>query len=225
MNKLRFILLFAVVLLAQNRAAAYDFESGGIYYNIIDAEAKQVEVTCQDIQDWSTQSSYTESVYVPSTVISGNTTYSVTKIGPYAFANSSVTSVRIAEGIEIIDNNSFINCSQLLTLSLPTTLRSIGYNAFWYCTKLEELTLPEGLLTVRGDAFYGCSSVTKLVLPSTLTSIEYDAFNNMSSLVLVISNIAVPFEIQKKYLKNINSRISKQNNPKMYVLDFQVLVN
>ena len=38
MNKLRFILLFAVVLLAQNRAAAYDFESGGIYYNIIDAE-------------------------------------------------------------------------------------------------------------------------------------------------------------------------------------------
>ena len=197
MNKLRFILLFAVVLLAQNRAAAYDFESDGIYYNIIDADAKQVEVTCQDNQGWSTQSSYTESVYVPSTVISGTTTYSVTKIGSYAFANSSVTSVRIAEGIEIIDNNSFINCSQLLTLSLPTTLRSIGYNAFWYCTKLEELTLPEGLLTVRGDAFYGCSSVTKLVLPSTLTSIENDAFNNMSSLVLVISNIGVPFEIQK----------------------------
>ena len=100
MNKLRFILLFAVVLLAQNRAAAYDFESDGIYYNIIDADAKQVEVTCQDNQGWSTQSSYTESVYIPSLVTSGGITYAVIRIGAYAFARSSITSITIAEGIE-----------------------------------------------------------------------------------------------------------------------------
>ena len=51
MDKLRFILLFAVVLLA-GTAAAYDFESGGLYYNILDADAKTVELTCQNYTDW-----------------------------------------------------------------------------------------------------------------------------------------------------------------------------
>ena len=50
MDKLRFILLFVVVLLAGN-AAAYDFESGGLYYNILDADAKTVEVTLEGEKD------------------------------------------------------------------------------------------------------------------------------------------------------------------------------
>ena len=212
MNKLRFILLFAVVLLAQNRAAAYDFESGGIYYNIIDAEAKQVEVTCLDYQEWSTQSSYTGSVYVPSTATSGGITYSVTKIGSYAFKNSSVTSVTIADGIEFIGNSAFIYCYQLETLSLPTTLKSIWSQAFYYCSGLKTLTLPEGLTSIGSYAFCGCSSVTKLILPSTITTIDYQAFNNMSSLTTVISNIDVPFNINTDvfayYVWNDYDRIS-----------------
>ena len=75
MNRLRFIFISVVVLLTSGRAAAYDFESGGLYYNILDADAKTVEVTLEGEKNgWDTQSSYTGSVVIPATVRNGGVT-------------------------------------------------------------------------------------------------------------------------------------------------------
>ena len=196
MDKLRFILLFVVVLLAGN-AAAYDFESGGLYYNILDADAKTVELTCQNYTDWDTQSDYTGDIVVPAVVTSGDVTYNVVKIGHHAFKKSGITTLSISEGVEIIDQDICEGCYQLAEISLPSTLKSIGYAAFWNCSGLTSLNLPEGLTTLENDVFRYCRGVKTLILPSTLTSIGERAFLNMSGLVSVISNITVPFAINE----------------------------
>ena len=196
MDKLRFILLFVVVLLA-GTAAAYDFESGGLYYNILDADAKTVELTCQNYTDWDTQSDYTGDIVVPAVVTSGDVTYNVVKIGHHAFKKSGITTLSISEGVEIIDQDICEGCYQLTNISLPSTLKSIGYAAFWNCSGLTSLNLPEGLTTLENDVFRYCRGVKTLILPSTLTSIGERAFLNMSGLVSVISNITVPFAINE----------------------------
>ena len=76
MDKLRFILLFAVMLVAGS-ATAYDFESGGLYYNILDKDAKTVEVTLSaginENNTWETVADYSGKIVVPATVTNGVT--------------------------------------------------------------------------------------------------------------------------------------------------------
>lgn len=197
MDKLRFILLFAVVLLAGN-AAAYDFESGGLYYNILDADAKTVEVTLEGEKDgWDTKSSYSGDIVIPSTVTNGNETYSVKKIGQYAFCRSEIISLTIQNGIETIDECAFLYSSQLVDVSLPSSLTSIGNSAFFNCYQITELVIPEGVSTIGNQAFCYCGNMKTLQLPSTLTEIGDRAFGCCGSLTKVISRITTPFAIEK----------------------------
>ena len=197
MDKLRFILLFVVVLLAGN-AAAYDFESGGLYYNILDADAKTVEVTLEGEKDgWDTKSSYSGDIVIPSTVTNGNETYSVKKIGQYAFCRSEIISLTIQNGIETIDECAFLYSSQLVDVSLPSSLTSIGNSAFFNCYQITELVIPEGVSTIGNQAFCYCGNMKTLQLPSTLTEIGDRAFGCCGSLTKVISRITTPFAIEK----------------------------
>ncbi len=198
MNRLRFIFISVVVLLTSGRAAAYDFESGGLYYNILDADAKTVEVTLDGEKNgWDTQSSYTGSVVIPATVRNNGVTYSVTKVGEYAFCRSSITSLTIQNGLEVIADYAFLYCSQLQEVSLPSSLSSIGYSAFFDCYNLMDLIVPEGVSKIGGQAFCYCSRIKTLELPSTLTEIGGRAFGSTGGLTIVKSHIATPFAIEK----------------------------
>ena len=200
MDKLRFILLFAVMLVAGS-ATAYDFEYGGLCYNVLDKEAKTVEVTSNvEINEndlWQTVADYSGKIVVPATVTNDGTTYSVVQIGRYAFHRSQITSLTISDGVESIGDAACGNCEQLVSVELPASLKTVGSSSFWYCRKLEALDLLEGLTTIGYDAFGYCSSVKKIVLPSSITSIDGGAFRNMGSLTAVISHIVEPFTIQK----------------------------
>ena len=200
MDKLRFILLFAVMLVAGS-AAAYDFESGGLYYNILDKDAKTVEVTSNvainENNPWETVADYSGRIVVPATVTNGDTTYSVIQIGRYAFHRSQITSLTISNGVESIGERACGNCEQLESVVFPASLKTLGSSAFWDCIKLEEIILPEGVSTIGNGALGYCTRVKKIVLPSTITSIDDRAFTYMESLTTVISHIVEPFVIQK----------------------------
>ena len=195
MDKLRFILLFAVMLVAGS-AAAYDFESGGLYFNITDSTAKTVEVTCKENKQWDTRSSYSGAIVIPSAVENNGTTYAVKAIGKFAFYYCDVTSLVISDGVEIIDDNACDQCYRLASIQFPSTLKTIGQGAFGSCNSGPEIILPEGLESIGNYAF-GWSNSKKLVLPSTLRSIGERAFTHLNSSALIISRIAEPFDINK----------------------------
>ena len=84
------ILSLIAVLLVANQGLAYDFEVGGIHYNIISASKLEVEVTSRNfnyIDSWSHEdnNSYSGIIEIPNLVNYNNRTYKVVGIGDYAF--------------------------------------------------------------------------------------------------------------------------------------------
>ncbi len=77
----------------------------------------------------------------------------------------------------IIDNND-------TTITVPNGVTSIGVMAFSGCSTITSISLPSTLTTIGRGAFYG-TSITTIEIPSSVTSIESAAFMNCSKLKYV----------------------------------------
>ena len=124
----------------------------------------------------------------------GNT-YTVTAIanGSYnnsVFYNSGLTSITLPSSLTSIGDSAFSGCSGLtgaLDLSNCTSLTSIGDSAFIYCSELTTLTLPSSLTSIGDSAFNSCSELTEVDLSNctSLKSIGSSAFFNCSGLTSI----------------------------------------
>ena len=130
---LRFALLLLLLLGTASSALAAYFIVDGIHYNITGYNT--VEVT--------SGGSYTGSVTIPSSVIYGSYTYSVTGIGEWAFLYcTSLTSVNIPNSVTSIGNGAFLYCTSLTIVNIPNSVTSIGNGAFYDCTSLTIVNMP-----------------------------------------------------------------------------------
>ena len=174
------LLLLASAIATSLSAAAYNFESAGIYYNITGNNT--VEVTYSDRDN----NTYSGSISVPETVTNNGTEYSVTKIGEYAFQGSAVTSVSMPEGITSIDYNAFSGCQNLESVTLPESLTTLGKRAFGGCQSLKTIKIPSGVTAIPGYCFNGCVSLESVTIPEGVTAIGDEAFQscNLNALTL-----------------------------------------
>ena len=174
------LLLLASAIASSLSAAAYDFESAGIYYNITGNNT--VEVTYSDRDN----NTYSGSISVPETVTNNGTEYSVTKIGEYAFQGSAVTSVSMPECIISIDYNAFKGCQNLESVTLPESLTTLGSYAFYSCKLLKTIKIPSGVTAIPSSCFYECSSLESVTIPEGVTTIGECAFQscNLNALTL-----------------------------------------
>ena len=174
------LLLLASAIASSLSAAAYDFESAGIYYNITGNNT--VEVTYSDRDN----NTYSGSISVPVTVTNNGTEYSVTTIGESAFKGSAVTSVSMPEGIISIDYNAFKGCQNLESVTLPESLTTLGSYAFYSCKLLKTIKIPSGVTAIPSSCFYECSSLESVTIPEGVTTIGECAFQscNLNALTL-----------------------------------------
>lgn len=145
-----------ILLLASTLAWAYDFETGGIYYNIIDETS--VEITSRsgsNIYD-GPSSDYAGNVIIPATVSYDGNTYNVTSIGDYAFFLCSLTSIDIPANVTSIGNSAFAACRSLSSIELPEGLTSIGNYAFDECYSLTSINIPAGVTSIGNSVFRSC---------------------------------------------------------------------
>lgn len=113
-----------VALIATMSAFAYDFQRGGLYYNI--TSDSTVEVTCQEKASSYNYSGLT-SVIIPESVTDKGITYRVTSIGSSAFRYcSGLTSVTIPDSITSIGSFAFEGCSRLTSITIPNSVTNIG---------------------------------------------------------------------------------------------------
>lgn len=68
-----------------------------------------------------------------------------------------------------ITDNAFNGCKSVTSVTLPTSLKSIGRRAFRECTALTSITIPESVTEIYDFAFLGCSGLTK----AEFSSIEH----------------------------------------------------
>ena len=95
---------------------------------------------------------------------------------PPAIEGNSVTS---------ISTDTFRDCTNLTSITLPNSVTSIGSGAFQSCTSLASITLPDSVTSISTDTFYLCTSLTSITLPNSVTSIGFGAFEDCTSLTSI----------------------------------------
>jgi len=108
---------------------------------------------------------------------------------PWKDYRTSLKTLVIEEGAESIGANAFCECYNAAgTLSIPSTVTSIGDYAFYDCEELTGLELNEGLEVIGEGAFGDCDLLAgTLSIPSTVTSIGDYAFYECYSLTGTLS--------------------------------------
>ena len=164
--------------------ATLKFVVGPITYRRIDGNtAMEVEVTSNP----NSNVKYTGDVVIlPEVTLDNGDTYKVTRIGEGAFYYcKDLTSVTLPTTITSIGNSAFEQLSDKFTsISIPSSVKSIGRYAF-SSDYLTEVVIPEGVESIDYRAFASCNRLKSLSLPNTLTDIGEAAFAWCSNLTTV----------------------------------------
>lgn len=168
MQKTKHWLMTIAALLCSVAVNAYDFYANGIYYNVTSDADLTVEVTF--VNTYSAD--YSGAIYIPSLVTYNRKMYSVTRIGNYAFNN----------------------CRDLTSVTIPESVRSIGYAAFDGCNNFREIRISNIEIwcnTTKSsvpmhDLYLNGELVTELVVPDMVTVIKRGAFYYCRSLTSII---------------------------------------
>jgi len=128
----------------------------------------------------------------------------VTTIGNYAFYgcnNASFTSISIPEGVTSLGNSAFYGCTYLASVTLPSTLLTIGSNAF-HSNAFTSIAIPEGVATIGATAFVNCTHLATITIPRSVTSIYTSnnsyTFNGCTALRTVNWNAEACADFNKK---------------------------
>ena len=124
-----------------------------------------------------------------------------------AFSSSSITSITIPSSVTSIGNQAFMYCSSLTSITIPSSVTSIGTYAFYGCSKLTSVTIPSGVTSIGNNAFYGCSKLTSVTIPSGVTSIGESVFESCSSLtsVTIHSGVKIIRRFTFQYCSSLTS--------------------
>lgn len=113
------------------------------------------------------------------------TDYSQQNYAPWYAFREEILYLSLPEGLTSIGIFSFYDCYNLTTVSIPASVKDIGRLAFSQCGNMAILTLNEGLETIGRNAFSRCQKLMDLRLPNTLKSIGYRAFYRCNGLQYV----------------------------------------
>lgn len=113
------------------------------------------------------------------------TNESLRVIGDYAFSDcSNLRTMTFPSSIDSIGYYAFNNCGMMeADLVGGKTLRFIGAGAFSSCYKLKSVDLTDTQMTaVSSQSFYYCQNLSTVKLPTNVSNISYNAFSSCSSL-------------------------------------------
>lgn len=109
----------------------------------------------------------------------------VTKIGSNTFANcSNITSITLPARLKEIGEAAFDGCS-FTSVTLPEGVKSIGRAAFRNCKSLESINIPESVESIGESAFYECEKLQSIAIPGSVETIRQWTFSNCRSLTSV----------------------------------------
>ena len=198
-----------MAILAATYLWAYDFEAGGLFYNVIsDTIPYTAEVTNHPGFPYEIASAT-----IPEKVNYCDITYVVKRIGAGAFEDCyALTSVTIPNSITSIESFAFKNCQSLNSINIPQSVVFIKPTAFsnsgiyndesnWEDSVLyisdcliqakRGLTgsyiVKEGTRLIINEAFAG-SNLTVITIPNTVTDIGVGAFQYSALTSIIIPN-------------------------------------
>ena len=115
---------------------------------------------------------------------------SVRVLGVYSFRrNDNLTSIVLQEGLTKVGYGALLGCSNLQTVSIPSTLTSIE-EYFLFASKVEHVKIPEGVTELGEQFLRYCAELKTLELPSTFSTTGYAFCGDCTKLQSVTCNAA-----------------------------------
>ena len=158
---------------------AYDFsythQGKTLYYRTLTGSTNEVAVTSYDLSGLFINNNHVSGdVIIPSSVEYNGTTYNVTAI----------------------DGETFLCCSNLTSISIPSSVTYIGGSPFVFCNSLNSINVASGnthyssidgvLYNYTRDTLIQCPGAkTSVTIPNGVTTIAESAFAGCSSLTSV----------------------------------------
>ena len=102
------------------------------------------------------------------------------------FYKCQFTEFTIPEGVEIIKNNAFESCQNLVKLTLPSTLQELGERCFYDCKNLKSIVIPKTIKKIGNNLFL--TNENKIYYSgseSDFKNVEFDPNHNISTYVKV----------------------------------------
>lgn len=190
MKTIKHFLLTLAVLLCNTSLFAEDFEVNGVYYNITSEEDLTVWVTYrgEDYEDFSTE--YRGSITIPETVTYSDKVYRVTGIYSDAFRDcSNLISITIPSSVTFIGENAFSGTAWYN--SLPDGVVYLGKVLYKYkgaMTSGTSIEIEEGTVSISGRAFYMTRNQFHVTIPNSVTTIGYRTFYHSDLTSVTIPN-------------------------------------
>ena len=101
----------------------------------------------------------------------------ITSIGEKAFMNcKELVEVTLSRGISELSDYIFAGCKNLQFFASHDGITTIGNNAFDGCSNLVAVILSKNLKTIGDEAFRSCIRLPNIFIPKSVTSIGDDAF-------------------------------------------------
>ena len=164
-------------------------EIDGIYYRLLGGNTSyNAVVTCKSIittesldeeYDDPVSANYSGSLIIPSEVTYNGITYPVTSIHRWAFYGcSNLTSISIPSSVTTIYPNTFEVTAWYN--NQPDGLLYIGNILYKYKGTMPEnasITLRDGTSAIIDGAFSGCSNLFSITIPNSVQDIGYNAYN------------------------------------------------
>lgn len=90
--------------------------------------------------------------------------------------------------VKTIGRCAFLWCQGLTSISIPSSVLSIGYGAFSGCVNLQNVTFDanSNLEIIYQSAFAQCDSLRTITLPASLVTLDFGAFQSSRELETVI---------------------------------------
>ena len=116
--------------------------------------------------------------------------YPVTSIK--MLSSTVINEIIVGKYVTKIHDEAFVGCDNLISVSLPDSLISIGFKSFAMCEKLKDLSIPQNVSSIGLGAFFGCKSLESINVSSdnvTYKSVEGVLFDfNLTTLLLYPSS-------------------------------------
>ena len=134
---------------------------------------------------------YTANLIIPNSILDINSyvddncsdSVDIVSIGNLAAYNcTNLLSICLPSSLTEIRVSAFKGCTALTSITIPSSVTNINSYAFEDCTSLSSITLNSGLTFLGSSVFKGCSSLYSISIPSGVSIINPNAFENCTNL-------------------------------------------